>query len=103
MAGRRGPKGDGPPPRLMEMFKRQDVNGDGVVTADEFMGPPDRFEMLDANGDGAVDRKEIKKMMKRKAKQGRAGKKGRPGKKARGHEPGPDHRDGHGFHGDAHE
>ncbi len=93
--GPRGRKGDGPPARLMEMFKRQDVNGDGVVTADEFMGPPDRFEMLDANGDGAVDRKELKKVMKR-AKKGHGGKKGRAGKKGRGHKEGH----GHGPHGD---
>jgi hypothetical protein len=78
--GSRGRKGDGPPPRWMEMFKRQDANGDGVVSADEFMGPPDRFEMLDANDDGGVDRRELEKAMKRGGKEGR-------GKEGRGRKP----------------
>jgi len=85
-AGERGPrgrKGGGrPPPRLMEMFQRQDANGDGVVSADEFGGPPERFEMLDANGDGAVDRKELENATKRGGKKGH-GREGR-GRKPRG-------------------
>jgi hypothetical protein len=36
----------------------QDVNGDGVVSLEEFDGPDEHFTQLDANGDGGIDESE---------------------------------------------
>ena len=35
-------------------FQRNDTNGDGIVTADEWGGRPERFEQLDLNDDGVI-------------------------------------------------
>ncbi len=33
---------------------RNDADGDGKVTQDEFTGPPDGFSRMDSNGDGVI-------------------------------------------------
>jgi len=45
-----GPGGDG--------FSRDDKNGDGKVTKEEFSGPPELFAKLDKNNDGVLTRDE---------------------------------------------
>jgi hypothetical protein len=49
-AGRSGPGG----------FEKDDSNGDGKVSRDEFTGPADLFAKLDSNGDGYITKDEIK-------------------------------------------
>lgn len=46
--------------QLPPFFANNDSDGDGVVTKDEFKGPPQRFRTIDANGDGRVDIEEFK-------------------------------------------
>lgn len=60
-ADRRGAgRGIGDAP-IMKRFDRMDANNDGVVTRDEYFGPPARFDQIDANGDGRIDREEMKR------------------------------------------
>jgi Ca2+-binding EF-hand superfamily protein len=60
-------------------FNRFDLDRDGVVTAEEFGGDPQRFERLDLNGDGKIDRRELAEAIARRM-EGRRGaaKSGRP-------------------------
>jgi len=44
--------------RFLQRLKRDDKNGDGKVTREEFTGPQRLFERLDGNRDGAIDRQE---------------------------------------------
>lgn len=39
-------------------FQHMDTNGDGDVTAREFLGTPEQFATLDGNGDGAIEASE---------------------------------------------
>jgi hypothetical protein len=39
-------------------FQAMDVNGDGVVSRREWLGPPEAFRKLDADGDGLITPKE---------------------------------------------
>jgi Ca2+-binding EF-hand superfamily protein len=39
-------------------FQAMDRNGDGVISPQEFLGPPEAFRKLDANGDGVISRDE---------------------------------------------
>lgn len=55
------------PQTLLERLKKDDANGDGAVTREEFRGPPEIFNRLDANGNGVIDAGE----MNRAAGQGR--------------------------------
>ncbi|APG27059.1 hypothetical protein A7E78_03950 [Syntrophotalea acetylenivorans] len=48
----RPPKGGG--------FEKDDADGDGQVTKEEFSGPSEHFEQLDRNGDGVLSRDEAK-------------------------------------------
>ena len=41
------------------VLKREDANGDGQVSREEFKGPPFLFGRLDANGDGVLTRSEF--------------------------------------------
>ena len=43
-----GPQGAG------SFMSREDRNGDGKVTRDEFRGPKEHFDRLDKNGDGVI-------------------------------------------------
>jgi Ca2+-binding EF-hand superfamily protein len=50
-----GPKPAAPAaPRGPRWFRAMDKNGDGYVSAREFVGPPELFRKLDANGDGRI-------------------------------------------------
>jgi Ca2+-binding EF-hand superfamily protein len=40
-------------------FEEIDANGDSVITADEFVGPPEAFERIDADGDGQITAEEL--------------------------------------------
>ena len=42
-------------------FQRMDANGDGYVSAREFLGAADLFRRLDANGDGVLDPEEAER------------------------------------------
>lgn len=52
-------QGGGGPPSPDMMIKRQDANGDGKLSRDEFRGPPQRFDMMDADKDGFLTKEEI--------------------------------------------
>ena len=41
------------------MIDRLDTNEDGLVSADEFRGPEDRFDELDTNDDGQISEDEL--------------------------------------------
>ena len=43
-------------------FERDDADGDGIVSLDEFSGPEDLFDRLDANGDGIITKEEADSM-----------------------------------------
>jgi Ca2+-binding EF-hand superfamily protein len=46
-----------------KLFERQDVNGDGKVTKDEFMKhAEEKFVKLDVNKDGSITPDEVEKM-----------------------------------------
>jgi len=59
-----------PAQRLPGRLGRDDKNGDGKVTRNEFTGPPRLFERLDANKDGAVDLREWQGFVRNRAKGG---------------------------------
>lgn len=42
-------------------FRAMDKNGDGHVSAREFLGTPEQFRKLDTNGDGLISEEEAKK------------------------------------------
>jgi Ca2+-binding EF-hand superfamily protein len=42
-----------------KLFDHKDENGNGLLNAIEFGGPPDQFDRMDANGDEQVDKEEI--------------------------------------------
>jgi len=48
----------GPPGGGAEAFERDDTDGDGRVSEDEFSGPPEHFDDIDQNQDGYIDRDE---------------------------------------------
>lgn len=62
----RGGKGgtDGDDRRSDRFFERFDENNDGVVTPDEFRGPPERFGRADRNHDGKIDREELREIVR---------------------------------------
>jgi Ca2+-binding EF-hand superfamily protein len=47
------------PARGPAWFRAMDRNGDGFVSAQEFVGPPDLFAKLDTNGDGRISVDEV--------------------------------------------
>lgn len=49
-------------PKIPEWFRRMDRNGDGDVSAREFLGTEEDFARLDADGDGLVSLDEAKKV-----------------------------------------
>lgn len=56
------PRGEGPPGRPgvpWERVSQDDANHDGVVTREEFKGPPPLFDRLDRNGDGKLTQDEF--------------------------------------------
>jgi Ca2+-binding EF-hand superfamily protein len=50
-----------PSARGPRWFQAMDRNGDGFVSASEFIGPPELFRRLDANGDGRISVEEAQK------------------------------------------
>lgn len=54
------PEGDGPGPRLTEMFASIDADGDGKLTQEELAAHrAANFAAADTNGDGALDAEEL--------------------------------------------
>ncbi len=53
------PGGRGGMASAEQFFKRQDANGDGKVTKEEYRGPPQLFGRLDRNGDGGITSEEF--------------------------------------------
>ena len=51
--------GGGGPPPPEKMMRRMDENGDGKISRQEFLGPPNRFDMIDADKDGFLTVEEI--------------------------------------------
>jgi Ca2+-binding EF-hand superfamily protein len=49
-------------------FRKTDLNGDGVLSAREFLGTPEQFKKLDLDGDGLVSREEAVGAEKRRGK-----------------------------------
>ncbi len=47
--------------RMWKRLSRNDANGDGKVTREEFQGPARMFDRLDGDGDGTVTEDEVKK------------------------------------------
>jgi len=45
--------------RVDAMFERGDIDGDGRMDMDEFVGEADIFEQIDVNGDGFITKKEL--------------------------------------------
>ena len=45
--------------RVDQMFVKDDLDGDGLLTADEWSGPAENFARLDADDDGHLTKKEI--------------------------------------------
>ncbi len=62
---------DGVPPQ----FRRDDKNGDGKVTREEFRGRPELFKRLDKDGDGVITETEVRRHLGagRPQRQGRRG------------------------------
>ncbi len=56
---------DGPPERFLRRLARDDTNGDGKVSRQEFTGPARLFERLDANRDGVVSQEEANAFARR--------------------------------------
>jgi Ca2+-binding EF-hand superfamily protein len=48
----------GPSSQAPEWFRKMDRNGDGDVSAKEFLGPPEVFRRLDLDGDGLISLEE---------------------------------------------
>ena len=57
--GAGGQSARGAAPNPAQIFRHQDANGDGVVSRDEFRGPPPKFDSLDADGDGFLSAGEL--------------------------------------------
>jgi Ca2+-binding EF-hand superfamily protein len=59
----RGPAAALPPPpaRGPKWFRAMDRNGDGFLSPQEFLGPPDLFRRLDADGDGRISAAEAER------------------------------------------
>ncbi len=53
--------GSPPPPveSFEEYFARSDIDGDGVLNAEEFTGPPDHFALIDTDQDGVLTEEEL--------------------------------------------
>ena len=60
-----------PPPKMV--VQRMDNDGDGRISADEWIKPPQVFKRIDANGDGYVTAKEIKQFRKKRKMGGTGG------------------------------
>ena len=68
--GRMGQRGG----RVAQAIKQMDVNGDGVVSSDEWRGPPQAFQHLDGNGDGSITKEEFQQArQQRRARMGQGG------------------------------
>lgn len=64
-----------------DFIAEKDVNGDGVLTADEVNMPQEVFNKMDTNADGRLDKKELTDFAAQRANQGqKAGKKSGKGK-----------------------
>ncbi len=47
--------------RVPNRFHEDDADGDGLVSHDEFSGPPDHFVRMDLNGDGFIQENEARR------------------------------------------
>lgn len=65
--------GGGGPPPPEKMVRRMDENGDGKISRQEFLGPPNRFDMIDADKDGFLTVGEIKAFRADRQKDGGMG------------------------------
>ena len=65
--------GGGGPPSPEKMVQRMDENGDGKISRQEFLGPPDRFKMIDVDKDGFLTVDEIKAFRAKRLKGGGMG------------------------------
>ena len=60
--------------RAAQAIKRMDVNGDGVISSDEWRGPPQAFQNIDSDGDGKLTKEEMKTARQQhRARMGRSG------------------------------
>jgi len=59
--------------RFLQRLRRDDKNGDGKVTREEFTGPPRLFQRLDENGDGVIERNEAESFARRQVRRRRPG------------------------------
>lgn len=60
-----GPPPEGAKPEVKmgtDFIADWDINGDGKVAKDEYLGPPEHFDALDTNKDGFIDRSEAPEM-----------------------------------------
>lgn len=66
-----------------KMFERQDINGDGVISKDEFLASAEKkFEAMDSDGNGSVSKDEAKAHHKKKRDKWKAMKEKRDSKSA---------------------
>ncbi|RMF93074.1 MAG: DUF1566 domain-containing protein, partial [Planctomycetota bacterium] len=61
-----------PPSNPQAFLERLDRNGDGVISRDEFRGPPAAFGRFDADGDGSLDADEIRALLESRRTRGEA-------------------------------
>ncbi len=60
--GHDGKKGN----RFEKMFEKQDIDGNGEVSKEEFLkGAEERFAKMDLNGDGVITKEEAKENMEK--------------------------------------
>ncbi|MBN1881627.1 MAG: hypothetical protein JW885_05590 [Deltaproteobacteria bacterium] len=60
-----GPPPEGAKPEVRvgtDFIADWDINGDGKVARDEYLGPPENFDALDKNKDGFIDKSEAPEM-----------------------------------------
>lgn len=78
-----GQRGQGPgqgmkkPPSVDQIFAREDKDGDGQISQDEFGGPAEHFSLFDTDGDGYLTREEVTASLKNPPRRNDVGGQGR--------------------------